>query len=129
MGIFYYNKFRLIQFKKYLIFISINNMDNISFINKDEINEKINMIMRQTDYDYDTSYSKLTESNYDHIKVIKTYLGITEKKASEKKTTSINQEIYKQIRHKLDDSMKLYNHKQEEKLKSDIDQNTLRLKD
>jgi len=129
MGIFYYNKFRLIQFKKYLIFISINNMDNISFINKDEINEKINMIMRQTDYDYDTSYSKLTESNYDHIKVIKTYLGITEKKVSEKKTTSINQEIYKQIRHKLDDSMKLYNHKQEEKLKSDIDQNTLRLKD
>jgi len=104
-------------------------MDNISFINKDEINEKINMIMRQTDYDYDTSYSKLTESNYDHIKVIKTYLGITEKKVSEKKTTSINQEIYKQIRHKLDDSMKLYNHKQEEKLKSDIDQNTLRLKD
>jgi hypothetical protein len=45
MGIFYYNKYRLIQFKKYLIFTSINRMDNISFINKDEVNEKINMIM------------------------------------------------------------------------------------
>ena len=56
-------------------------MDNISFINKDEVNEKINMIMRQTDYDYDTGYSKLTDAHYDHIKVIKAYLGITEKKA------------------------------------------------
>lgn len=104
-------------------------MDNISFINKDEVNEKINMIMRQTDYDYDTSYSKLTDAHYDHIKVIKAYLGITEKKAPAQKTTSINQEIYKQIRHKLDDSMKSYNHKQEEKLKTEIEENTLRLKD
>jgi hypothetical protein len=104
-------------------------MDNISFINKDELNEKINMIMRQTDYDYDTSYSKLQEARYDHIKVIKAYLGITEKKAPSQKSTSINQEIYKQIRHKLDNSMKSYNHKQEEKLKNEIEQNTLRLKD
>lgn len=104
-------------------------MDNISFINKDEINEKINMIMRQTDYDYDTSNSKLAAAQYDHIKVIKEYLGITEKKAPTQKTTSINQEIYKQIRHKLDNSIKSYNHKQEEKLKTEIEQNTLRLKD
>ena len=104
-------------------------MDNISFINKDEVNEKINMIMRQTDYDYETSNSKLAAAQYDHIKVIKEYLGITEKKAPSQKAASINQEIYKQIRHKLDDSMKSYNNKQEEKLKTEIEQNTLRLKD
>ena len=86
-------------------------MDNISFINKDEVNEKINMIMRQTDYDYDTSYSKLTDAHYDHIKVIKAYLGITEKKAPPQKTTSVNQEIYKQIRLKLDNSMREYREK------------------
>ena len=96
-------------------------MDNISFINKDELNEKINMIMRQTDYDYDTSYSKLQEARYDHIKVIKAYLGITEKKAQSKKSTSINQEIYKQIRKKIDVSD--FNRKQCEKLKEEIDKN------
>ena len=60
---------------------------------------------------------------------LKNLVPITEKKALAQKTTSINQEIYKQLRHKLDDSMKSYNHKQEEKLKTEIDQNMLRLKD
>ena len=94
-------------------------MDNITFVNKDEIEEKINVIMRQTDYDEQTSRDKLNECKYDHIKVIKKYLGITEKKAPPTQK-SINQEIYKQLRHKLDDSMKSYLEKQEEKLKGEI---------
>lgn len=97
-------------------------MDNISFVNKDEIDEKIKIIMRQTDYDEITANEKLTENNYDHIKVIKSYLGITEKKAPVAQK-SINQEIYKQLRHKLDDSMKSYLQKQEEKLKTEIANN------
>jgi len=104
-------------------------MDGITFVDKDELNEKIEIVMRQTDYTQEIASLKLKEYNNDHIKVIKSYLGITEKKAPTQKTTSINQEIYKQIRHKLDDSMKSYNNKQEEKLKSEIEQNTLRLKD
>lgn len=96
-------------------------MDNMTFINKEEVNEKVNIIMRQTDYDNEKSYSKLVESNYNHIKVIKEYLGITEKKTPAK-SASINQEIYKQIRHKLDDSIKLYNVNQEKKLKTEIEQ-------
>jgi hypothetical protein len=40
---------------------------------------------------------KLQENNYDHIQVIKNYLGVTEKKTPLAKTK--NQEIYRQIRH------------------------------
>jgi hypothetical protein len=94
-------------------------MDNITFVNKDEIDEKISVIMRQTDYDNTTANEKLIEHCYDHIKVIKTYLGITEKKAPVGQK-SINQEIYKQLRHKLDDSMKSYLQQQEQKLKTEI---------
>lgn len=97
-------------------------MDNITFVNKDDIDEKIDVIMRQTDYDKTTANEKLIEHCYDHIKVIKTYLGVTEKKAPLVKK-SINQEIYKQLRHKLDDSMKSYLQKQEEKLKTEIANN------
>lgn len=97
-------------------------MDNITFVNKDETDEKIKVIMRQTDYDEKTANEKLIEHNYDHIKVIKSYLGITEKKAPVAQK-SINQEIYKQLRHKLDDSMKSYLQKQEEKLKTEIANN------
>jgi hypothetical protein len=97
-------------------------MDNITFVNKDEVDEKINVIMRQTDYDEKTANEKLIEHCYDHIKVIKTYLGITEKKALVAQK-SINQEIYKHLRHKLDDSMKSYLEKQEEKIKTEIANN------
>lgn len=97
-------------------------MDNITCVNKDEIDEKINVIMRQTDYDKKTANEKLIEHCYDHIKVIKTYLGITEKKAPAAQK-SINQEIYKQLRHKLDDSMKAYLQQQEEKLRTEIANN------
>jgi hypothetical protein len=97
-------------------------MDNITFVNKDEVEEKISIIMRQTDYDETTASAKLTENNYDHIKVIKTYLGITEKKAPVAQK-SVNQEIYKQLRHKLDDSMKSYLQNQDEKLKTEIANN------
>jgi hypothetical protein len=97
-------------------------MDNITFVNKDDIDEKISVIMRQTDYDEMTANAKLIDHNYDHIKVIKTYLGITEKKAPVAQK-SVNQEIYKQLRHKLDSSMKGYLQSQEEKLKTEIANN------
>jgi len=43
------------------------------------------------------------------MKVIRDYMGIPEKK--ETKMKSINQEIYKQIRHNLDATMKEYREK------------------
>jgi len=60
------------------------------------IEEKIQIIMRQTNYSEEETKQKLQEYNEDHILVIKSYLGIVDKKTSIAKTK--NQEIYRQIR-------------------------------
>ena len=73
---------------------------------EEDLNEKIQKIMRQTDYNEETAKEKLIENMYDEISTIKSYLGITEKK--ETHVRSINQEIYKQIRNKMNASMREY---------------------
>jgi len=100
------------------------NMDNITIICESEASEKIQMIMRQTDYTADVAREKLMTHNDDPIKVIKDYMGIVEKPKPVPK--SLNQEIYKQLRRRLDDSMKDFNAKQDEKLKHDIAMNNNR---
>ena len=71
-----------------------------------EINEKIQIILRQTNYTQEEAIEKLQQFNYDHLRVIKSYFGIAEKKAPLIK--SVNQEIYKQLRQNLDGSMRDY---------------------
>lgn len=93
----------------------------MNFEDKEAIQDKINIIARQTDYDNEIAYKKLQEADGDHIKVIKNYMGITEKKAPTIK--SVNQEIYRQLRHKMDDSLREYNKKQQEKLEKEISEN------
>ena len=85
--------------------------DTISFTNNNENQEKVAMILRQTDYTEEEAKNKLKEFNYDHIQVVKSYLGITEKKTQPIKT--VNQEIYKQIRYRLDSNMREYNLRKE----------------
>ena len=85
--------------------------DNISFIETEDITNKVQIILRQTDLSEDVAREKLREANFDHIVVIKSFLGITEKKALPIK--SKNQEIYKQLRYKLDSSMREFNSKKE----------------
>jgi hypothetical protein len=80
--------------------------DNISFVETGKIDENVQIIMRQTDYTEEVAKEKLKEFNYDHIAVIKSYLGVTDKKAAPVK--SVNQEIYKQLRHRLDSNMRNY---------------------
>jgi hypothetical protein len=80
--------------------------DNISLVETDLIDEKVQLIMRQTDYSAEVAVLKLRENNFDEMATIKTYLGITEKKPSQIK--SVNQEIYKQMRHRLDSNMRNY---------------------
>ena len=80
--------------------------DNISLVETDQIDEKIQKVMRQTDYSENVAREKLKEYNFDEIATIKAYLGITEKKALPVK--SINQEIYKQLRSRLNSNMKDY---------------------
>jgi len=81
-------------------------MSNISLVETDLIDDKIQKVMRQTDYNEHTAREKLSENGFDEIATIKAYLGITEKKAPAMK--SVNQEIYKQLRYKLDGSMRDY---------------------
>ena len=70
------------------------------------MDENIQLILRQTDYNEEQAQEKLIEYNNDPLKVIRAYLGITEKKALPVK--SVNQEIYKQLRYKLDGAMRDY---------------------
>lgn len=81
-------------------------MDNISLVETDKIEGKIQVILRQTDYTKETAREKLEKFNFDEIAVIKDYFGIPEKKPEPIK--SINQAIYKQLRSHLDSAMKDY---------------------
>jgi hypothetical protein len=67
----------------------------------DNYEDKIQIVMTQTIYNYEESLLKLKQHNYNHVNVIKEYMGITEKKAPVQ-ILSVNQEIYKQIRKKID---------------------------
>jgi len=74
--------------------------------NTQNIYNKIQRIINQTDYDTSIAIVKLTENNYNEELVIKKFFEI-QKKEKEKKcsTKDINQEIYKQLRYKLNNSM------------------------
>lgn len=61
--------------------------------------EKIQMILRQTNYTVSEAEEKLAIFKEDPILVIKDFLGIKDKK--EKPISSVNQEIYRQLRYKL----------------------------
>ena len=63
------------------------------------MDEKIQIIIRQTDYTEEEAKNKLIEYNNDEIVVIKKYFGIADKIIQPIK--SVNQEIYRQLRHKL----------------------------
>ena len=80
--------------------------DHISLVDTDQIEEKIQKVMRQTDYTEEMAREKLKLFNYDEILVIKSYLGISDKKVQPIK--SVNQEIYKQLRYRLDSNMRNY---------------------
>ena len=67
-------------------------------------------IMSQTNYSEEVAREKLKECNNDFMKVLKDYMGIPEKKVNTQ-IKSVNQEIYKQIRHSLDQTMKEYRDK------------------
>tara|TARA_Y100000816_G_scaffold282300_1_gene257849 strand:- start:907 stop:1131 length:225 start_codon:yes stop_codon:yes gene_type:complete len=70
-----------------------------------ENENNINIIQKQTNYDYNTSKEKLEKFDNNVEKVINDYLGIgVEKK--HKSNNSTNQKIYSQIRNLMDESSK-----------------------
>lgn len=81
----------------------------ISFRNEDDLSKKIKTIMSQTNYNEDEVKEKLQLFDNDYMKVIRDYMGISDKKTT--KVSSVNQEIFRQIRTNLDISMKEYREK------------------
>ena len=86
-------------------------MADISLVETDQIAEKIQIILRQTDYTEEIAIEKLKENNFDELKVIRCYFGIPEK--INKPIKTLNQEIYKQIRYRLDSNMRDYHERVE----------------
>ena len=82
--------------------------DNISFLSNDDVEKHVKIVISQTNYTIEEAKEKLKLFNYDYIKVIKDFMKIPEKKVTVK---TVNQEIYKQIRNTLDESMRKYNEK------------------
>lgn len=81
-------------------------MENISLVETEQIELKVQIILRQTAYSEEKAREKLQQFGYNEINVIKEYFGIVEKKPQPIK--SVNQAIYKQLRSHLDSSMKDY---------------------
>jgi len=76
-----------------------NKESKIAFVSNEDLEERILLVMRQTDYTQEVAREKLTAHNYDAIKCIKAYMGIAEKKTSTQ--VSLNQQIYRQLRTQL----------------------------
>ena len=71
----------------------------IAFVSNEDLEERILLVMRQTDYTQEIAREKLTAHNYDAIKCIRAYMGIAEKKAPTQ--TSLNQQIYRELRTRM----------------------------
>jgi hypothetical protein len=76
-----------------------NKESKIAFVSNEDLEERIQLVMRQTDYTQEVAREKLTAHNYDSIKCIRAYMGITEKKAPAQ--VSLNQQIYRELRTQL----------------------------
>jgi len=85
-------------------------LNEINMVSNNNLEQDVTKIMTQTNYTKEEATNKLILFNYDYIKVIKDYMNIPEKK-TETKVKSVNQEIFRQIRIKLDNSMKNYRDK------------------
>ena len=70
--------------------------------------DKIELIMRQTNYDTITAEQKLSEHKNDATQVIREYLNPNKINKICTTRLSVNQQIYKEIRSMMDDAAKTY---------------------
>lgn len=96
-----------------------DNLASIQEISDEDIQNMCDIVSRQTNYTLDQIKDKLIEYNYIHTDIIKEYMGI--QKTKPYVISTLNQEIYKQIRHKLDNATKDFNKMQYEKLQKELD--------
>ena len=76
-----------------------------------DIEEKVQIILRQTNFTDSEAREKLLEYNGDYLMVIKSYFGIDKNKSNP--IISVNQEIYKQLRQKMDKTISEYSKRKE----------------
>lgn len=72
-----------------------------------KVDELVQVVCRQTDYDEEKAKAKLVEHALDLQAIVREYMGVSEKKTEEKKT-STNQMVYKEFRTFLDDAASSY---------------------
>ena len=77
-------------------------------IPSEQIDAKVQVILRQTDYTEEIAREKLIYFKFNEMDVIRDYFGITNKKTSEQPVKSVNQAIYKVLRGHLDGAMRDY---------------------
>ena len=70
--------------------------------------EKVEMIKRMTDYDDDVVYEKLIEHDGNYETIIKEFMGVTTEPSIKKPPSSLNQEIFKQIRNHMDEASQTF---------------------
>ena len=68
------------------------------------LHKLIEMVMRQTELDYETAREQLADNNWDYMKVIRKEMGLDKKPVATPASSSLNQEIYRQIRLKMDEA-------------------------
>ena len=67
----------------------------------------IQIIIRQTNYNENEAKEKMQKHNNNHIKVIEEYMGISHEKEN-KPIVSVNQEKYKQFRNLMEEGYNNY---------------------
>ena len=74
--------------------------DQIVMIDNDVIDERIEIVKRQTSYSHYEAKAALQKNNYDVMSCIREYLEVPNKKQEPVKK-SLNQQIYSELRQKL----------------------------
>ena len=77
----------------------MSSSDQIVMVDNDVIDERIEIVKRQTSYSHDEAKAALQKNNYDVMSCIREYLEVPNKKQESKK--SLNQQIYTELRGKL----------------------------
>lgn len=67
-------------------------------LEEDELNELVNMIMRQTNYNNEYALEKLQKADFDYVKVIKEYLKDDTKEVKKENDKTVNEMIHGEIR-------------------------------
>lgn len=78
----------------------MSSSDQIVMVDNDVIDERIEIVKRQTSYSHDEAKAALQKNNYDVMSCIREYLEVPNKKQESTKK-SLNQQIYTELRGKL----------------------------